>query len=85
MKNSTLFVGLALCVAIFLYTLPSKEPAPLQPRELSKTDYEKHVDYVKSELGVIVIDSCEYIEYKVTSNGGVLTHKGNCKNPIHYK
>lgn len=33
-----------------------------------------------------VIDGCEYIETTTaTSNGPIvsLTHKGNCKNPIH--
>lgn len=29
------------------------------------------------------IDGCEYV-YKSWGEGGVLSHKGNCKNPIHY-
>lgn len=28
---------------------------------------------------IIEIDSCEYLY------NNVITHKGNCKNPIHYK
>lgn len=31
---------------------------------------------------VVEIDSCEYLVCEV-HNGVVLTHKGNCKNPIH--
>ena len=37
---------------------------------------------------IITIDSCEYIfgTDKFAYNGGYfLSHKGNCKNPIHYK
>lgn len=31
-----------------------------------------------------IIDSCEYL-VSVNGQGNVITHKGNCKNPIHYK
>lgn len=34
---------------------------------------------------IITIDSCEYIARSIGGNTGLLTHKGNCKNPIHYK
>lgn len=36
---------------------------------------------------IVVIDSCEYIwGWDGGGYGGpFLTHKGNCKNPIHYK
>jgi hypothetical protein len=29
------------------------------------------------------IEGCEYLGYSVGHENGVLTHKGNCKNPIH--
>lgn len=29
------------------------------------------------------IDNCEYIATQSAVSGIVLTHKGNCKNPIH--
>lgn len=35
---------------------------------------------------VIVIDECQYILYDIkfgASGYGMLTHKGNCNNPIH--
>lgn len=32
---------------------------------------------------VIQIDSCEYLMHNVGYNTGVMTHKGNCKNPVH--
>jgi hypothetical protein len=41
------------------------------------------------EYEVLIIDSCEYLVYGRYDNGNqhsdrqVLTHKGNCKNPIH--
>ena len=35
-------------------------------------------------LEIVVIDSCEYL-YGEWGYATVLTHKGNCKNPIHQK
>ena len=38
---------------------------------------------------VVKFDGCEYIENKYYDGAGnlrtILTHKGNCSNPIHYK
>lgn len=34
---------------------------------------------------IYIIDSCEYIGYFEGSGNDFFTHKGNCKNPIHYK
>ncbi len=31
------------------------------------------------EFTIIQIDSCEYLFAKPTINGGMITHKGNCK------
>lgn len=36
------------------------------------------------EFTVYEIDGCEYLGYDVGGSDGVLIHKGNCKNPIHY-
>ena len=33
-------------------------------------------------LNIVTIDGCEYL-YGPWGNATVLTHKGNCKNPIH--
>lgn len=41
---------------------------------------------LKEKYKIVIIDGCEYIMYS-ESHGyqgyGYLTHKGNCKNPIH--
>lgn len=42
------------------------------------------------ETNVRVIDDCEYLEFENASSGSqnynyTITHKGNCKNPIHYQ
>lgn len=34
-------------------------------------------------VGVTTYDSCEYIIYAQEGYYNGLTHKGNCKNPIH--
>ena len=31
---------------------------------------------------VIEVGDCEYV-YSICSSGGVMAHKGDCKNPIH--
>jgi len=42
------------------------------------------------DVEIVVIDGCEYIIYKSTPSNnvrigyGFMSHKGNCKNPIHY-
>lgn len=53
--------------------------------ELHKRDVEK-IQQNKMEVPeytVIEIDSCEYLKLEVTHSYATLTHKGNCKNPIH--
>jgi hypothetical protein len=42
-------------------------------------------EYIVNTYGkveIVVIDSCEYL-YGPWGNATVLTHKGNCSNPIH--
>ncbi len=47
--------------------------------EKQKTSYK--LDGGQS-IEILIIESCEYI-YGPWGNATVLTHKGNCKNPIH--
>lgn len=46
----------------------------------------KNTNYVISEdrgpLTILIVDGCQYI-YGDWGNATVLTHKGNCNNPIH--
>lgn len=59
---------------------------------LSSCDYD---NYLKKGLyndretlknyNVIVIDSCEYLQWRSAYGYFMITHKGNCKNPIHNK
>lgn len=50
---------------------------------------EKSLDNVKKiresvpEYTIVVIDECEYLRLEHTHGYASLTHKGNCKNPIH--
>lgn len=66
-------------LAIAFCSLTSCEPKP-----------KKDLKEIKSDTGtytVTVIDGCEYLTYGYV--GGtiphVITHKGNCKNPIHQR
>lgn len=36
------------------------------------------------DVNIVVIDSCEYLACCTYGARYVYTHKGNCKNPIHY-
>jgi len=54
-----------------------------QPLNLTNTT--KWFDVDGKHVHVVVIDSCEYIALQVGENFGLLTHKGNCNNPFHYK
>jgi hypothetical protein len=47
--------------------------------EIKSTDYIIEANTIR--LKIVVIDNCEYL-YRGTG-GAVLTHKGNCNNPIH--
>lgn len=45
----------------------------------------KHSSIGMADINTYIIDSCEYIGDLVgDTRGYFLTHKGNCKNPIHY-
>jgi hypothetical protein len=37
--------------------------------------------YFLGVAGIVAIDKCEYLK---CIGSGSLTHKGDCKNPIHY-
>lgn len=40
----------------------------------------------ETEYSTIIIDNCEYLKkYEGYQRGYSFSHKGNCKNPIHYK
>jgi hypothetical protein len=39
-----------------------------------------------TNYSVVIIDGCEYLrKYEGYHSGYSFSHKGNCKNPIHYK
>jgi hypothetical protein len=81
---------IAFCSALFfLMCLLSGcgETVKPQPTKLDKgfsewrgTDSEKQFEYTETK-----IEDCEYLMMRTTHNHYVVTHKGNCKNPIHYK
>lgn len=44
-------------------------------------------DVKKDDVEILLIDGCEYIVYKESDGAnkayGYMSHKGNCKNPVH--
>lgn len=55
--------------------------------KVGKQEYEigKAFDVGGRRFEVVLIDSCEYISSGIGHQSGLLTHKGNCKNPFHAK
>lgn len=53
----------------------------------SKNTTQKSTNVVINGISIEIftIDSCEYIGSEIGFNTGILTHKGNCSNPIHSK
>jgi len=49
----------------------------------NKPEVANTVNSGKRVFTVIKIDGCEYISEGLGLNDAVLTHKGNCSNPIH--
>lgn len=47
----------------------------------------KETDFVYSTMGttleIYTIDSCQYVGHLDGGESDILTHKGNCNNPIH--
>jgi hypothetical protein len=67
-------------ILLAIVALSSCEPNP-QPKGGS-------TETINGDYVIKVIDSCEYIEYDFgifDQRVYTLTHKGNCKNPIHCK
>jgi hypothetical protein len=49
-------------------------------------DYKQHLEEERNSppaYRVVTIEGCEYLRMEVTHGYAVLTHKGNCRNPIH--
>jgi hypothetical protein len=71
---------IATLIAIILSSCgPSKEE--MEAKELRESGNKRFGNY-----DVEVIDGCEYLTAgSIPLNWHVITHKGNCHNPIHYK
>jgi len=52
---------------------------------ISQEEEKKNKQQKANQMIVVTVEGCEYFAsstYRV--EGVILTHKGNCKNPIHY-
>jgi hypothetical protein len=51
-----------------------------------ESKYDTTYYYTRSLIelnGIVILDNCEYISGQTSYGYNVLTHKGNCNNPIH--
>lgn len=84
MKKLLIIISLALtsCVESNNPSYPVKQITDSTIIDSIKTPRIIHVNFTDGVMNVVIIDECEYL-YGPWGNGNVLTHKGNCKNPIH--
>lgn len=76
----TLIVGLIIGLTPLTFNgcdMPTQE-------EIHESNIKSRVSAIMREIRVVTYDSCEYL-ISGYDRSGILTHKGNCKNPIHYK
>ena len=61
--------------------------SPEVETELERTAEKIIHDVIIGDVEIITLDGCEYLIYKKTKGNnqgfGFMSHKGNCKNPIH--
>lgn len=79
MRIHSILTALGLGVSLLLSACgsptPSPDPATAASEQAVMSD---HPPY-----RVVLLDSCEYIRLDVAHGYATLTHKGNCRNPIH--
>ena len=74
-KKGKRFLRYSIPICLALFMISCEQPAKEEKNKITKT-------YTKGSFSFVEIDSCEYILSSVFS-GNSITHKGNCKNPIH--
>lgn len=79
MKNDILILGLATILLIGGLIISCTDEPNVKKE---KTTYQ--IDSELNKVQIVTIDGCEYL-YGPWGNATVLTHKGNCPNPYHYK
>lgn len=80
MKKFLMYIGFAFVVSFASITIYAAVTAVVEERLIGKGN-NTEIDYYSTS-----IDGCDYIVLSrfYTNGGGVnMTHKGNCKNPIH--
>jgi len=66
---------------------PTKQNINVDENNVLEKITKEQIEKINQNLVIVEIDGCEYIiaEWKATNNRGYgfMSHKGNCKNPIH--
>ena len=81
-KNMERFLKMLIgCLIFFVVTLIFSE---LYGCNLPTKDATNKIEVGDSRVYTYIIDDCEYMgDLNGDSRDNYLTHKGNCKNPIH--
>lgn len=83
--NITLIVAVISLMAWGIFAPRVGDPPGFHAQRLEDFYYKKGKSPTGRNCTVVEIDGCEYIEFQTSLGYHGLTHKGNCKNPIHYK
>lgn len=88
LKLISLLAAFAVILVLTLSLIGCGNPNPSGQRtstvvDLNSTEYRvQGNNLLERNVKLVVIDGCEYL-YGPWGNATVLTHKGNCTNPIH--
>lgn len=77
-----------LLIAITLMACSETKTIVVTEEEIRQDSIQKYNEHYNTlGLKIVIIDGCEYITRSSESNyiryNAFLSHKGNCKNPIH--
>lgn len=85
-------IGIFMYATVFHFVFSLAGCGPNLPSDTVHTaipDTTHYVEYgIRRRTGsycVVAIQGCEYIIFRAATGDPSITHKGNCKNPIHLR
>jgi hypothetical protein len=82
MKDKNKIIKFSMLVTCFIALSCEKDKRVSEQKEISRIQTKLKIDKYHEPLSLIDIDGCEYY-FADWGNRAFLTHKGNCKNPLH--
>ena len=80
---AAIIIMMNVFLTAFLLRCTNSNRQPQQPAQVREIKIGEEGLFGRKDFEIVVIDSCQYIAYRLTTYQGLLTHKGNCNNPVH--